>query len=132
NEVFPTPSIGSEQKRTQRFCPDVINATEQRCCAGVPKNGPDTSVGRVDELTVGFCRKEKNRTCLTSLDQSFRQSQTINVAGAPKVEVERANRSLQTQPVLDQAGCRREQVVGTLGTKQDEVDLTAFANLRGK
>ena len=60
--------------------------------------------------------------------EPFGDSQSVDVAAAPQVEVERAARFRDPEPLLDDARRGGEEVVGRLRAENEEVDVVRSAD----
>ena len=112
-------AVGAKLKCRQRR---LIGRFDQRRRRAIAKNRPQAAVGRVDVFGIGLGREQQHAPGGAAANQPVGQRQAIDKARAAEVEIERPDVGPQAQPALQQAGRRRQRIVGRLRAEQHEVD----------
>ena len=95
---------------------------DERRAGSVAEQRTYAPVQRVDVLRIGLRHHEERARRDPALDEATHDGKPIRVPGAAQVVVECRGGRRETQSILEDAGGRGQEVVGTLSTEDQEID----------
>src|SRR4051812_2421429 len=111
DQVLRAASVGAEDEGTDEILVGFTDGDEGGR-GGVAKDRAHGTVAWIDELRVRLGRDEQDARRHIAFDEALRQRETVYESGAALVEIDGAAARAQTEPVLNDAGGRRQEVVG--------------------
>ena len=122
-------AVGAEDERPQRW---LLGGLDQRRRRPVAEDRPQRAIGRVDVFRVGLRGDQEDPPGRPAANQAVGQRQTIDEPRTAQVEIQGPDRGRQPQPLLHQAGGRRQRIVGRLRAEEEEIDRAAVDLMLGE
>ena len=121
-QVGPFP-VGAEPERADRQTVGRGVGRDERGGRRVAEQRTADPVVFVDVAGIRLAGDQKEVPRQSRFEKSFGDPQSVDVAAAPQIEVERAARFRKPELFLNDARRRGEEVVGRLCTQDEKIDL---------